>query len=379
MKTISILGSTGSVGSQALEVCRELKTKVIALSANTNITLLERQIREFRPKYVSVFNEDFASKLKGNLKDIDIKILSGMEGLCEVASLEGCDVVLNSLIGMVGLKPTIKAIESGIDVALANKETLVAGGMVVKNFLKKSKAKIIPVDSEHSAIFQCLEGNRDKKILKRIILTASGGPFWEKLESELENVTISEALNHPNWKMGSKITIDSATMMNKGLEIIEAVHLFDIDETKIEVLVHRESIVHSMVEFIDSSIIAQLAVPDMKLPIQYALVYPDRAEAIIENLDLTKKPLTFQKPKKMLSKCMNLCRKAVKEGGASTTILNAANEEAVSLFLDGKIKFIEIEQIVENAMNSISSFQVSSVDDVVSCDLKTRKYVRELL
>lgn len=378
MKKISILGSTGSIGRQALDVAKNLDAEIIALSAKSNIKLLEHQIREYKPKYAVVYDEYFANELRKSTKDIQIKILSGMDGLCYIAALNECDIVLNALTGMIGLKPTLEAIEAGNNVAIANKETLVVGGELVVNAAKDKNVKIIPIDSEHSAIFQCLQGCKEKKSIKNLILTASGGPFWDKTENALKNVTLEQALKHPNWSMGPKNTIDSATMMNKGLEIIEAIRLFDIFEDKIKVLVHRESIVHSMVEFCDGSLIAQMSIPDMRIPIQYAFTYPERKNCLTKALDLTKAPLTFFEPKPYLSKCMNLCRSAVKIGGAAPVILNAANEEAVRMFLDKKIKFLDIQKIVETAINNVPVFKSLSFNDIIRCDLKTREYVKGL-
>lgn len=378
-KKLSILGSTGSIGRQTLQVAKALGVKVLALSAKSNIKLLEEQIREYKPEYAVVFDEILALRLKTNVKDMQIKILSGMDGLCQISSIEDCDIVLNALTGMIGLKPTLKAIESKIDVAIANKETLVVGGDLVMNYARDKNVKIIPVDSEHSAIFQCLQGCREKKSIKNLILTASGGPFWDKTEDDLKDVTIEQTLKHPNWSMGPKNTVDSATMMNKGLEIIEAIRLFGISEDKIKVLIHRESIVHSMVEYCDGSIIAQMSITDMKIPIQYALTFPDRTEMFTDNfLDLTKFSLTFFEPKPYLSKCMDLCRSAVKTGGTAPVILNAANEEAVRMFLDKKIRFLDIWQIVEDAIKNIPVFKTLRLDDIIDCDLKTREYVNRL-
>ena len=377
-KKISILGSTGSIGKQALDVIKNLDIEVLALSAKSNIELLENQIRQYKPKYAVVFDEYFANKLSKNIKDAQTKVLSGMDGLCQIACLNDCDIVLNSLTGMIGLKPTLEAIEAGNNIATANKETLVVGGELVTNAANNKNVKIIPVDSEHSAIFQCLQGCKEQKTISNLILTASGGPFWDKTENDLENVTLEQALKHPNWSMGPKNTIDSATLMNKGLEIIEAIRLFNISEDKIKVLIHRESIVHSMVEYCDGSVIAQMSVPDMRVPIQYAFTYPERKECPVSSLDLTKVPLTFFEPKSYLSKCIDLCRSAVKIGGAAPVILNAANEEAVRMFLDKKIKFLDIQKIVEISLKNIPIFKNLSFDDIIDCDLKTREYIKRL-
>lgn len=380
VKSLCILGSTGSIGTQSLEVARELGIKISSLSANSNVRLLEEQVREFNPKYATVFDPNLYKTLKDNLKDTNTIVLSGMDGLCRSVCEPECDMVLNSLVGMIGLIPTITAIESKKDVALANKETLVVGGKIVKEKAKENGVKIIPIDSEHSAIFQCIQGCNDAHEIKKIILTASGGPFFGKSREELSNVTVDQALKHPNWSMGSKITIDSATMMNKGLEIIEACHLFDIPESKIDVLIHRESIVHSMVEYKDNAIIAQLGIPSMKIPIQYAFTYPERMCSSVGALDLAKiSTLTFYEPDENNFGSMKLCRRAFKESGTMPAVLNGANEEAVNLFLAGKIKFLEIEQIVETAMNNISVCKEYKIDDIMEADAQARDFVHRIL
>ena len=334
MKKLIILGSTGSIGTQALEVAKRDGYTVVALAAGGNIELLEKQAREFKVKAVAVFNEQRANDLKIKLGDTDIKVLSGQSGVCALAKMN-CDIVLNSIVGIAGLRPTLTAIDAGHDIALANKETLVTGGDIVKKAAKQKGIKILPVDSEHSAIFQSLQGAPEKS-LKKILLTASGGPFFGKTKKDLENVTVKEALNHPNWSMGAKITIDSATLMNKGLEVIEAVHLFDISADNIEVLVHRQSILHSAVELSDGAVIGQLGTPDMRLPIQYALTYPERSNYAFEKLSLADiGTLTFQKPDTETFRCLPLCIKAINEGGLRPTAVNGANEEAVRLFLEG--------------------------------------------
>ncbi len=288
INTISILGSTGSIGTQTLDVVDMLGLKVSALTAASNVELLEKQIRKYKPGLAVMFNEDKAKELRLRVKDTGTKVLGGMDGLCEAASLPDAELVLNSVVGMVGLKPTMAAIEAKKDIALANKETLVAGGDLVTDAVKRNGVKLLPVDSEHSAIFQCLQGKPDNKALKKLILTASGGPFFGKAYDELKDVTVEQALNHPNWSMGAKITIDSASMMNKGLEIIEAARLFDVSGDDIDVVVHRESIIHSLIEYTDNSVIAQLGVPDMRIPIQYAITYPSRFESPVTELDLAK-------------------------------------------------------------------------------------------
>lgn len=378
IKNLVILGSTGSIGLQALDIVRKFNINVLALSAKNNVKLLESQIREFKPKYAVVSSAEKAHELQSNVKDLSVRILAGLDGLCEIASIKKCDIVLNALSGMIGLKPTLSALGSGNDVALANKETLVVGGELVIDCAKKNNAKIFPVDSEHCAIFQCLQECPDRRQVRNLILTASGGPFFGKNREDLESVTPEQALNHPNWRMGPKISIDSATMMNKGLEIIEAAYLFGISEDRIKVLVHRESIVHSMVEYADGSVIAQLAVPDMRIPIQYAFSYPDRLESCANFLNLAGKSLTFHEPEDNLSECMDLCRRAIRAGGSEPVILNAANEEAVKLFLKGKIRFTEISRIVKSAMINVSKFEISRFDDIINVDEIAREYVRKI-
>ena len=376
MKELVILGSTGSIGTQSLEVARRQGYRVTGLVAGGNTELLEKQAREWKPKTVAVFNRDKAKDLKIKLADTDIKVLSCEEGVCEVAGGEG-NTVINAIVGIAGLKPTLSAIESGKTIALANKETLVTGGEIVKKKAKEKGVSILPVDSEHSAIFQSLQG-APKGSLKRIMLTASGGPFFGKTKKDLENVTVKEALNHPNWSMGAKITIDSATLMNKGLEVIEAVHLFDISAENIEVLVHRQSIVHSGVELSDGAVIAQLGTPDMRLPIQYALTYPERSDYAFETLDLFKAgTLTFEKPDTDTFRCLPLCIKAINEGGIAPTVVNGANEEAVKLFLEGKIKFLQIADLVEKALTSVDNKKDFSLEDIFHADETARAIVRK--
>ena len=315
VKNISILGSTGSIGTQALDVSRKLNLNISAITAYSNIDILEQQVREFKPSLAVVFCEDKAKEFKTKIADTDTKVLSGMDGLIEAATISSADMVLNSVVGMVGLTPTLAAINAHKDIALANKETLVAGGSLVIDALKKNNVNMYPVDSEHSAIFQCLQGMNQKKELKKLILTASGGPFFGKKIDDLKDVTVKDALNHPNWSMGAKITIDSASMMNKGLEIIEASWLFDMPQDKIDVVVHRESIIHSMIEFVDNSVIAQLGLPDMRIPIQYAITYPNRYESPVKELDLTEiSNLSFYKPDYDTFKCLRACKKAIEIG-----------------------------------------------------------------
>jgi len=375
MKEIIILGSTGSIGTQALEVCRANGYKVTALAASVNSALVEEQAREFMPKCVAMYDEKAAADLKIRLKDTNIEVLSGGDGVCELATGRG-EIVLNDIVGIAGLRPTLAAIKAGKTIALANKETLVTGGEIVKRELSKKGVSLLPVDSEHSAIFQSLQGSHHNEI-EKIILTASGGPFFGKGRKELENVTVAEALNHPNWSMGRKITIDSATLMNKGLEVIEAVHLFDVEPEKIEVLVHRQSIIHSGVEFRDGALIAQLGTPDMKLPIQYALTYPERKTMNAKRLSLAEiGTLTFEKPDMETFSALRVCIDAIKEGGLKPTAANGANEEAVALFLDGKIKFLQIAELVERAVCAQANKAAFTVEDIFDTDAAAREFVR---
>lgn len=379
ISSISILGSTGSIGTQALDVVSKLNIKVTALAAYSNISLLEQQVRAFKPLVAVVFSEEKAKELKLKIKDTSTKVLSGMDGLIEAATLPENQLVLNSLVGMVGLKPTLAAIEAKKDIALANKETLVAGGALVMDAVRRNKVSLYPVDSEHSAIFQCLQGRPDKDSLKKIILTASGGPFFSKTKEELENVTLSQALNHPNWSMGAKITIDSATMMNKGLEIIEAFWLFDVPVDSIDVVIHRESIIHSMIMYKDNSVIAQLGVPDMRIPIQYAITYPNRVQSPVKELDLTEiATMTFAKPDEKTFKCMAACKKALKAGGNAPAIVNGANEAANKLFRENKIKFLEIGDLVESALNNVTAITPKKLEDVLNSDKLARDFVINL-
>ena len=374
MKSISVLGSTGSIGTQALEVAEKEGYRVKAFAAGKNIGLAENQARLFKPEIVAMFDEKAASDLKIKLKDTDIKVVSGEEGVCSAAAAE-CDMVLNSIVGIAGLKPTLTAIAKGTDIALANKETLVTGGVIVNREAKKNNVKIIPVDSEHSAIFQSLQGAPERS-LKKILLTASGGPFYGKKKEELKNVTVSEALNHPNWSMGSKITIDSATLMNKGLEVIEAVHLFGVSADNIEVLVHRQSILHSGVELTDGAVIAQLGTPDMRLPIAYALTYPERPATAFERLSLSDiGTLTFEKPDVETFRCLSLCIEAINKGGIAPAAVNGANEQAVKLFLEGKIGFLQIAELVEAALADAENKKDFSIEDIFLADKQARQAV----
>ena len=376
MKRITILGSTGSIGTQAIEICDKHGIEIAALAANSNVQLLAQQAKQHNVKTVCIYCEQKRSELE-KLVDSDVTVLTGMDGLKQIASMDGVDIMLNSVVGMVGLVPTLTAIEHGTDIALANKETLVAGGKLVINSAKEKGVNIYPVDSEHSAIFQCLQGNK-KQQLKGIILTASGGPFYKKTKKELEDVGVEQALAHPNWSMGRKITIDSATLMNKGLEFIEAIWLFDLKPEQIEIVVQRQSVVHSAVEFMDNSVIAQMGVPDMKIPIQYALLYPDRLDCPTKHLSLTDYgTLSFDKPDYDTFDCLSACIKAITIGGTKPAIVNGANEAAVAAFLDGKIKFLKIGELVTKALENIKETDITCVQDVLDADKAAREYVRE--
>ena len=375
-KNLCILGSTGSIGTQTLDVVRKLGIKVSALTAATDVDTIEAQIREFKPELAVMYDENAAKDLRSRIADTATKVKSGMEGLMEAAVIENADTVLNSVVGMVGLKPTLAAINAGKNIALANKETLVTGGKLVMDAVAKNNVNMYPVDSEHSAIFQCLQGMNDKRELKKIILTASGGPFFGKTSEELRNVTVEQALNHPNWSMGRKITIDSATMMNKGLEVIEAKWLFDVDVDNIEVVVHRESIIHSMVEFADNSVIAQLGAADMRIPIQYAITYPCRLPSPVRELSLTDiGSLTFAKPDFDTFVCLSQCIRAIKQGELAPVAANGANEAAVELFLSRKIGFLQIGELVRGAVYSVSRNTITSVSDILDADKAAREFV----
>ncbi|MCR5706925.1 MAG: 1-deoxy-D-xylulose-5-phosphate reductoisomerase [Ruminococcus sp.] len=378
-KNVSILGSTGSIGTQSLEVCEKQGFNIVALAAHSSVKLLCEQVRKFKPEYVCIYKEEKYTELKENLADTDVEILCGMEGLCRIAALEKNDIVLNSVVGMVGLLPTLTAIEADKDIALANKETLVAGGKLVMSAAAEKGVKIYPVDSEHSAIFQCLQGNKRSQ-LSKIILTASGGPFYGYTYEQLGNVTKADALKHPNWDMGNKITIDSATLMNKGLEFIEAKWLFDLAPNQIEIVVHRQSVIHSAVEYNDCAVIAQLGVPDMKIPIQYALTYPDRFECPTKPLSLTDYgTLTFAKPDSKTFKCLGAAIDAITRGGAYPCLVNSANEEAVRAFLNDEISFIQIGEIVSSVLEKFGYSEINCYEDVMEADKRARDYVRSLI
>lgn len=376
-RTISVLGSTGSIGTQTLDIAERNGYKISALSANKNITLLEQQIRKFHPHIAAVSDEAAGKQLKTAVGDTGTHVIYGSDAAVFAAAEPGAGTVVNAIVGIAGLKPTLAAIESGKDIALANKETLVTAGALVKRAVALKNVRLLPVDSEHSAIFQCLQGV-PKGALKRILLTASGGPFFGKSTGELSKMTPKEALRHPNWSMGAKITIDSATLMNKGLEVIEAVHLFDVSPDDITVVVHRQSIVHSAVELADGAVIAQLGTPDMRLPIQYALTYPDRADNAFEHLSLTDiGTLTFEKPDTETFKCLPICIEAINEGGLAPTAVNGANEEAVALFLQGKIKFLQIADLVEKALAEVKNKRDFTLEDIFETDKAARKLVRD--
>jgi 1-deoxy-D-xylulose-5-phosphate reductoisomerase len=369
---IIILGSTGSIGTQSLDVCRKLGLKVNAISGNNNDKLLEQQCREFQPAVCWVSEQKYAS-LKTALADTAVKVITSDSALDSLAYEQKADLLLNSLMGIRGLKPTLAAIESGKNIALANKETLVAGGDIVMKKAAEKDVRILPVDSEHSAIFQCLQSGKEPK---KILLTASGGPFYGKKREELKNITPADALKHPNWSMGAKITIDSSTLMNKGLELIEAVHLFNVKPEAIEVIIHRESIIHSMVEFPDSAVIAQLGLPDMRLCIQYAITYPERVESPVASLDFTKlSALTFAKPDEETFTLLPLAREAIKKGGNLPAAVNGANEAAVMLFLAGKIGYLDIFDLVDAAASAAVFQKEPSVSGIMETDAAAREYI----
>ncbi|MCQ2494291.1 MAG: 1-deoxy-D-xylulose-5-phosphate reductoisomerase [Lachnospiraceae bacterium] len=369
-KNIVVLGSTGSIGTQTLDVVRSYSDRlsVLALAAGTNVELMEKQIREFNPEYAVMWTEEAAESLKVKVADTGVKVLCGMDGLLAISVLEKADIVLTAVVGMIGIRPTIAAIEAGKDIALANKETLVCAGHIIMPLAEKKGVKIYPVDSEHSAIFQSLNGERHNNISK-IILTASGGPFRGMTTEQLRSKTVEDALKHPNWSMGRKITVDSATLVNKGLEVLEASWLFGVEATRVEVVVHPQSILHSAVEFDDGAVIGQMGTPDMKLPIQYALFYPDRLPMNTAKLDLFKvAQLTFEKPDTNVFKGLPLALRAAKVGGSMPTVFNAANEKAVAAFLDKKIKFLEIYEFIEKAMDAHKVIDNPSVDEILAAE-----------
>ena len=371
---ISILGSTGSIGRQSLDVIAACGMQVGALTANASVRLMEEQARQFKPELAVLMDETAAADLRVRLADTNVRVLSGMGGLMEAAALPSADTVVTAVVGMVGLRPTLTAIREGKRIALANKETLVCAGTLVMEEAKDYGAQILPVDSEHSALFQCLEGNRDRGEVKRLILTCSGGPFYGRKREELQGMTREDALKHPNWSMGAKITVDSATLMNKGLEFIEAMHLYQMPPEKISIVVHRESIIHSLVEYCDNAMIAQLGSPDMRLPIQYALTYPKRVPGPAEPLDLWNcGPLTFGHPDMETFRCLELALKAAKTGGTAGAVLNGANESAVARFLEGKIGFLEIADRVARAMEQVPVVQNPTLADILEADKAARE------
>ena len=376
MKKIAILGSTGSIGTQTLEIVRDNQDlQVVALAAGRNVDLLEKQAREFKPKAVAVWDEKAALELKNRIADLPVKVLCSMEGLLEIAVIEETDMLVTAIVGMIGIRPTIAAICAGKDIALANKETLVTAGHIIMPLAKEKGVSILPVDSEHSAIFQSLHGEEDKTV-EKILLTASGGPFRGKTTQQLKDMQVEDALKHPNWAMGRKITIDSATLVNKGLEVMEAKWLFGVDLDRIQVVVHPQSIIHSMVQYCDGAIIAQLGMPDMKLPIQYALFYPNRRFLGGERVDFFElSQMTFEKADTEVFRGLALAYQAARRGGSVPTVFNAANEKAVSLFLDKKIKFLEIPEIIEESMSRHQCIEMPNVEQILSAEAETYEFI----
>lgn len=377
MKNIVILGSTGSIGTQTLEIVRDNKElKVLALAAGSNVDLLEQQIREFQPEYAVLFSEKAAEDLKVRVADLSVKVLAGMDGLITISTIPEAEIVVTAIVGMIGIRPTIAAIEAGKNIALANKETLVTAGHIIMPLAQKHGVSILPVDSEHSAIFQSLQGNENNTI-EKIILTASGGPFRNKKREELALMTPKDALKHPNWAMGRKITIDSSTLVNKGLEVMEAKWLFGVDLDRIEVVVHPQSIIHSAVQYLDGAIMAQMGLPDMKLPIQYALFYPDRVPLGNKRVDFfSLGQMTFEKPDMDTFAGLRLAYRASKEGGSMPTVYNAANEMAVKLFLEEKIKFLEIAELIEECMDVHSGISEPGVEEILFAESETYQYIK---
>lgn len=376
MKKIAILGSTGSIGTQTLDIVRDNPDlEVVGLAAGSNIELIEKQVREFKPRLVSLQSEKACEELKIRLADMDVEIIPGMEGLIAIAEMEESEILVTAIVGMIGIRPTIAAINKGKDIALANKETLVTAGHIIMKLAAEKGVSILPVDSEHSAIFQSIHGENKDRISK-LIITASGGPFRGKSREELKNVSLEDALKHPNWSMGSKITIDSSTLVNKGLEVMEAKWLFDMDLDKIQVVVHPQSIIHSMVEFVDGGIMAQLGAPDMRLPIQYALFYPDRRPMSGKRVDFYELgSITFEKPDMDTFKGLRLAMRAAKAGGSMPTVFNAANEKAVSLFLNKKIRFLEITEIIERCMDAHKIIENPDIDSILATEQETYEMI----
>ena len=376
MKNIVVLGSTGSIGTQTLEIVRDNPDlKVVALAAGTNVKLMEEQVREFKPSVAVMWTEEAAKDLKARISDLDVEVLSGMDGLIEISTHKDCEVLVTAIVGMIGIRPTIAAINAGKTIALANKETLVTAGHIIMPLAKEKNVAILPVDSEHSAIFQSLQG-QPKERLNKILLTASGGPFRGKKREELLNIQVEDALKHPNWAMGRKITIDSATLCNKGLEVMEAKWLFDVDLDRIEVVVHPQSIIHSAVEYADGGIMAQLGAPDMKLPIQYALFYPDRRPMSGKRVNFFELgSMTFEKPDMETFRGLKLAYEASAIGGSMPTVYNAANEKAVSLFLDRKIKFLQIPEVIEACMQNHKNILNPTMDDILNTEAEAYDYI----
>lgn len=377
MKKIAILGSTGSIGTQTLEIVRTNgDLEVTALAAGNNIDLLEQQVREFRPKLAAVWKEERAAELKSRVRDMDIEIVSGMDGLLSVAAVPESEILVTAIVGMIGILPTIEAIKAGKDIALANKETLVTAGHIIMPLAKERGVSILPVDSEHSAIFQSLQGGQ-RKALHKILLTASGGPFRGKKREELKNIQVEDALKHPNWEMGRKITIDSSTMVNKGLEVIEAKWLFGVTVDQIQVVVQPQSIIHSMVEYEDGAVIAQLGTPDMKLPIQYALYYPERRYLPGDRLDFAAlQQITFEKPDMDTFYGLKLAYEAGRRGGSLPTVLNAANERAVAMFLDRKIGYLQIPEIIQACMENHKNIENPTVEEILKTEQETYQFIK---
>ena len=376
MKRIAILGSTGSIGTQTLEIVRENPDlEVVGLAAGTNIDLFEKQVREFRPRLVSLRDEAASRELKARLADLEVEVACGMEGLLAIAEMEESEVLVTAIVGMIGIRPTIAAIHKGKDIALANKETLVTAGHIIMPLAAEMGVSILPVDSEHSAIFQSMQGENSERVSK-LLITASGGPFRGRTRKQLENVQLEDALKHPNWSMGHKITIDSATLVNKGLEVMEAKWLFDMDLDRIQVVVHPQSIIHSMVEYVDGGIMAQLGTPDMKLPIQYALFYPDRRPMAGKRVDFYELGnITFEKPDMETFAGLKLALQAAAEGGSVPTVFNAANEKAVSLFLDRKISFLQIPEMIEMCMDAHRRIEYPDVEEILRTEQETYELI----
>ncbi|MBO5474229.1 MAG: 1-deoxy-D-xylulose-5-phosphate reductoisomerase [Lachnospiraceae bacterium] len=378
MKKIGILGSTGSIGTQTLDIVRKEKDlRVVSMAAGSNVELMEKQVREFQPGIVAMWSEEAAADLRTRLADLPVKVVCGMDGLLEVSTVDEMEVLVTGIVGMIGIRPTIAAIEHGKTIALANKETLVTAGHIIMPLAAEKGVSILPVDSEHSAIFQSMNGERKERVSK-ILLTASGGPFRGKTKAELENMTLEDALKHPNWSMGKKVTIDSASLCNKGLEVMEAKWLFDVDLDQIQVLIHPQSIVHSAVEYVDGGIMAQLGVPDMKLPIQYALFYPDRRPMDNGRVDFFRlKQLTFEEPDTDTFRGLKLAYQAARQGGSMPTVFNAANEKAVALLLQKKIRFVEIPDIIEAAMEAHTVVEHPTVEQILEAEADAHEYIKQ--